>query len=381
MPENQSPKLHIPDLSIKNFRGIQNLSIKKLGRVTLLAGRNGVGKTTILEAIRVYAARGRHDIFEKLLRKRYEYVITHTGEQDSILDYTTLFYGGHASPDQTISIGPNSDQDQLRIEAIKASDLSPMQLDFFADIVPLGSSLQVIRVTCHNSESIIPCFLELPNFSEHPSFPNIPRRLRRRILGDSDLPAPIACESLGPELPSSSILARFWDNMVITNAESMGLRAINLTENDIDGIVVIGGSNGRLGREGRRIMAKVSDSPRYVPLCSLGNGTIRSFAAAVALAHSSDGFLVIDQVENGIHYSALRSFWSMMLEAAQKYNVQVLATTHSFDCVRAFARTSIENEEAEGALVRLDKKDGQVRTVEYSEKELEIAADQDIEVR
>ena len=71
----------------------------------------------------------------------------------------------------------------------------------------------------------------------------------------------------------------------------------------------------------------------------------------------------------------------MMLEAAQKYNVQVLATTHSFDCVRAFARTSIENEEAEGALVRLDKKDGQVRTVEYSEKELEIAADQDIEVR
>ena len=41
------------------FRGIDQLSIPRLGRVTLLAGKNGVGKTTALEASRVFAARGR----------------------------------------------------------------------------------------------------------------------------------------------------------------------------------------------------------------------------------------------------------------------------------------------------------------------------------
>ena len=54
--------LLLPDLHIENFRGIKKLTIPRLGRVTLLAGRNGVGKTTVLDAIRVYAARGRRQV-------------------------------------------------------------------------------------------------------------------------------------------------------------------------------------------------------------------------------------------------------------------------------------------------------------------------------
>ena len=45
--------LLLPDLYIENFRGIRKLSIPRLGRVTLLSGRNGVGKTTVLDAVRV----------------------------------------------------------------------------------------------------------------------------------------------------------------------------------------------------------------------------------------------------------------------------------------------------------------------------------------
>ncbi len=381
MSENQSPKLHLPDLSIRNFRGIQDLSIKKLGRVTLLAGRNGVGKTTVLEAVRVYAARGRYDIFEELLHKRHEYVILHTEEQDFILDYSTLFFDRYASPGQTISIGPNTNEDQLRIEITTTSELSPTQLDLFPEAMPSDSSPQALRVTYHDSKAIIPCFLGSSNFFKPQSFLNMPRALRRKILGDSNLPESVECGSLGPELPSSSALARFWDKTVIISAESLGLRAINLTEKKINRIVAVGDTNGRLRREGRRIMVKAGNFPSYVPLNSLGDGTIRSFATVLALAHNRDGFLVIDEVENGIHHSALRGFWSIVLEAAQKFNVQVFATTHSFDCVRAFAKAAIENEKAEGTLVRLDNKDGQIRTVEYSEKHLEIAADQDIEVR
>lgn len=52
--------LHLPTLAINGFRGIRELSISRLGRVTLLTGDNGVGKTTVLEAVRVFAARGRH---------------------------------------------------------------------------------------------------------------------------------------------------------------------------------------------------------------------------------------------------------------------------------------------------------------------------------
>ena len=50
-------------LSIKGFRGIDQLDIPRLGRVALLAGRNGVGKTTVLDAVRVYAAPGELESF------------------------------------------------------------------------------------------------------------------------------------------------------------------------------------------------------------------------------------------------------------------------------------------------------------------------------
>ena len=65
MAENNN--LHLPDLTIKGFRGIDELSIPRLGRVTLLAGKNSVGKTTVLDAVRIYAARGRYSTLHELL--------------------------------------------------------------------------------------------------------------------------------------------------------------------------------------------------------------------------------------------------------------------------------------------------------------------------
>ena len=71
----------------------------------------------------------------------------------------------------------------------------------------------------------------------------------------------------------------------------------------------------------------------------------------------------------------------MVLQMAHAHNVQVLATTHSWDCVRGFAYAAAEIREAEGVLVRLDRDDRGLHAVEYSEEDLKVAADQGIEVR
>ena len=67
-----SDRLHLRNLSIRGFLGIKDLCIGRLGRVTLLTGRNGVGKTTVLDAVRVYAARGAFPALYQLLRRREE---------------------------------------------------------------------------------------------------------------------------------------------------------------------------------------------------------------------------------------------------------------------------------------------------------------------
>ena len=118
-----------------------------------------------------------------------------------------------------------------------------------------------------------------------------------------------------------------------------------------------------------------------MPLKSLGDGAIRLFGIALALANSQDGFLLIDEAENGIHHSVQTDFWKMIMQTARENNVQVLATTHSWDCVTGFARAAKEVKEVDGLLVRLEKDNGGTRTVEYSEEDLRVGPEQGIEVR
>ena len=191
----------------------------------------------------------------------------------------------------------------------------------------------------------------------------------------------IDCESLGPGLPSNSKLARFWDRVTLTEEEDLSLRALRLTGDGIERVAVVGDENPRYRLFGRRVVVKVPDHARPVPLKSLGDGVTRLFAAALALANSRDGFLVVDEAENGIHYSIQRDFWRLILRAAHQYNVQVLATTHSKDCVAGFARAAIEFGEALGVYLRLERDGDRMRAVEYTEEELQTVADQGIEVR
>ncbi len=71
----------------------------------------------------------------------------------------------------------------------------------------------------------------------------------------------------------------------------------------------------------------------------------------------------------------------MILRTARENNIQVFATTHSFDCVRGFAQAATETEDVSGVLVRLEREEQETRCVRYSEEELAAASEYNIEVR
>ena len=179
---------------------------------------------------------------------------------------------------------------------------------------------------------------------------------------------------------STNEIGRFWDQVALTDAENEAVQVLRLIFGDeVDRVAVVGGESERV-RYGRRVVVKLRSHDRPVPLKSLGDGAIRLFSAAIALANSRGGFLLIDEAENGIHHSVQRDYWRMVLHAADENNVQVIATTHSWDCIKGFAQAAIE-EEAEGVAVRLERDEEGLRAVEYSEEALHIAAEQGIEVR
>lgn len=104
---------------------------------------------------------------------------------------------------------------------------------------------------------------------------------------------------------------------------------------------------------------------------------------AVALEGGRNGILLIDEIENGLHYSVQPDLWRMIFETAQELDVQVFATTHSYDCVQAFQQVSGEHEE-EGMLISLRRKRSdpeKIVAVPIEEEELEYAVETHTDVR
>ena len=381
--EQRDNHLHLPSLPIKGFRGIKELSIERLGRVTLLAGKNSVGKTTILDAVRVYAARAHYTVLSELLESREELsaATDEDGESMEAPDFAALFHGRDASG-TCISIGPKSDTDQLQIAWTTLSDEQAYRLEKFRHGPITNGHVQTLKIVFQDAEQVLPLFISTPKLATDKRTYLYDIRHVRHLFDESEWPPPIGCHSLGPGLLSNNEIAQFWDAIALTDDEDRAVQALKLIlGNEVDRVAVIGDDRSRYRRRGRRVVVKIQGQARPVPLKSLGDGALRLFGVALALANSRDGFLLIDEAENGIHHSVQPDFWRMVFKTAHANNVQVIATTHSFDCVRGFAQAAAECEEVEGALVRLERKDEEMRAVEYSERNLKAAAKQHIEVR
>ena len=365
--------LHVPSLRIEGFRGIESLTINRLGRVTLLAGRNGTGKTTVLDAVRIFADRGRLPSLTAVLNRSEEYGGRMDGRKEITEnpDFEALFHGRQAKTGTSFMIGLVHDsQAQLFVEVFSTDD---MPEEWMSRLGKIAISGQVLRIALGQFEEFVPVFdrdLDTGRWGW-------PRQV---TLVDDGRPKTLRAEVLGPGLLNNLDLDQRWGEIALTEQEPVALRALNLAASHrIGGVAVVSGDTRSRSRS-RRVLVKLEDGER-VPLRSLGDGAVRLFGVAVALAGAAGGLLLIDEAENGIHHSLQYDFWRLVLRAAADNNVQVIATTHGWDCIRGFASASGENDEVEGVVVRLERDKGGLRAVEYSEEELEIATGQGIEVR
>jgi AAA15 family ATPase/GTPase len=65
---------------------------------------------------------------------------------------------------------------------------------------------------------------------------------------------------------------------------------------------------------------------------------LRVLQLALKIFPAKGGFLLIDEFENGLHYSVQERIWQLAFEMAQRLDIQVFATSHSWDCVESFSK-------------------------------------------
>ena len=356
--------LILDSLEIRNFRGLKALEIGKLGRVNLIVGKNSVGKTSVLEALRLYAQ-------PALLRTLINIFL----ERDEI-DRPSLHPGPNLEPPKPLPV-------ELLFSGRTDTFLSDAdRLEILIGTV--GNGLRNLRIwTARDSES--------ENGSDRGTILLFDTQGDIDSLSASDYRAS-EIDDPPPILSKNNLLPCFyrsargmnqiglsslWDFIALTHLESDVFTILQLVAPDIERLALKPIST----RSTTRVpFVSVKGTTAPVPLKSLGDGVNRLFEIALSLVSAKNGFLLIDEVENGLHYSVQGEVWKLIFSVATKLNVQVFATTHSYDCIRAFEAAARENEE-EGRVIRLVQKAGKILVAEFDEEELEIAVDGQIEVR
>jgi len=107
----------------------------------------------------------------------------------------------------------------------------------------------------------------------------------------------------------------------------------------------------------RAVYGRSSDFAVAQPLESFGDGAVRLAGIVLAVLLSRNGTCLIDEVESGLHYSLFPDLWRLLDKLSRDLSVQVFATTHSRDCLDAFAEASAEKD-FDAAFYRLERNPG-----------------------
>ena len=374
-------ELHFPDLHIQGFRGIKDLAIPHLGRVTLITGKNNTGKSSFLEALRLHTENASPWTIYSILAFREEQFrgineADFSHDPESMLSISSLFHGfpQYLEDFGTIVISTRSVSRLLELKMRVASFIERPDSDGNRTLItgqlPLLSvneSTLALVTNTGQGEQVWP--LDGLFQYTHGRRPSVSRASER-----ARMPC-IVVSSYGRE--STAMLGPLWDEVSLTEHEKDVIEALRIIDSSISAISMIGGAGA--SRE-RRAIVRSDRILRPVPLRSFGDGMNRLFAIILSLVNARGGLLLIDEFENGLHYTVQLDAWRMVFQLAQKLNVQVFATSHSKDTIKAFQKAAHESPE-EGMYLRLSRWQGSVIKVAWGEEELAAAIDSRIEMR
>ncbi len=368
-------------LYIRNYRCLKDFKINRLSRINLLTGKNNTGKSSILEAIAIYASNAGSKVINKILEEHNEnfFIKGEKSEENFIKSFSSLFTNRipYFNEEHSIYIGHSPNNSQINDKD------KYIQIQF----------ANILEETSVEGDSI--SFKFNPNLNDDSITFEKGYRVSLMVKMDNLMfffygsdyngiyPHEILYKIENFQLVRSNNVdrkdnAKLFDSIAITDKEQYVIEALKIIEPGTERITFIE-SDSSLERIPVIRLAGLSNT---IQLKSMGDGINRILTIILAMVNAENGYLLIDEFENGLHYTSQIKLWEIIFKLAEKLNVQVFATTHSEDCIFSFERilNSIGNKE-DVLLIRLDKKGDEIKYTEFDSDELRIANERNIEIR
>ncbi|MBM3753759.1 MAG: hypothetical protein FJW38_07240 [Acidobacteria bacterium] len=332
----------LADFRIEGYRCFRDLKLENLRRINLIAGKNSVGKSAVLEAVSIYEKRSLAGIREMLAARGDYSVEMHYWTSELV---APMFYG--SDPDTRFAEYALSSSQRLRV-------------NLGAQVQRQPGRWEIVGETALNRGAYIGPELPVLNFRIDDDDDSL-----RFIVLDGSVPLPANSKTLARGRKciyvrtaprNMDTLCRYLEKIAGTPLEDEVIRILRWVQPDIDRVRT------RSVGQTRVIVYDRRGGATSQPLKRLGDGAVKLMSFALSIANCEDGVCLVDEIENGIHHELFDQLWEAIARFAEELNVQVFATTHSKDCIEAFER-SYRNPKFDAAFYRLERNGADIGAV------------------
>ncbi|WP_346815184.1 AAA family ATPase [Aeromonas hydrophila] len=370
----------LTEFRVQRFRLFDDIKINKLSRVNLIVGKNNSGKSALLEALLLFFSNMSPTDLLEIVNARQE---NWSGRRDFEVTPLRHLFKGHVLPElfkRGFILSSEQKSIEVRIDAYVVDEvqedkiirraLTEKEFKDKGGVVDLDD-IALVSISKEKGRSIR---------SRIMSVDEEVRVLGRRVFMRNPSATPVQYVSTSglSNLRASAL----WDTISLTELEHEVVNGLQLIEPSVTGITFVAESedSGFRSRDGRIPLVKVGGVEEPIPLKSLGDGMTRMFHIILSLACAKNGVLIVDEFENGLHWSVQEGAWDIVFKLSKQLNVQVFTTTHSRDCISSFSE-AWSNEQDAGTFTRLSKRNDGTFVSEYSQILLSDSIDVDVEVR
>lgn len=369
-------------VDLSRYRGFKTFKVSGLSRVNLFVGMNNSGKTALLEGIHFLATGGDPSVLAQAAVRRGELVMRRP-DSPALVEVSHFFHGHQLALDRDFVLAGNNGYSPVSVKVIAPSH------DRHVNEVPPNRPPRptqfAIKIEGGRRQSPEPRLYPLTRdggvLFEDPA----PWRYEvdeRSLFGRQIRATETASRFIGTDLVDAMALAEMLDGVAVLGNEAMLSDALRLLDSRLQYIRQLSGLT-TLGYRGSRagVIAKLDEPEAPIPLGSLGEGMRRILTLAAALATTRGGYLFIDELDTGLHFTVMHKMWELVITTATAYDIQVFATTHSYDCIYGLAKLFRRQPDLKQlcAVQRIEAEKSE--SVAFEPEEILAAIQQDIEIR
>lgn len=340
------------EIEIFNFRGFDYIQIDSLAKLNVFVGANNVGKSSILEAVFMLSG-----MSNPIIPARINFQRTPSANDMSSMRY--LFHNIDFTNRPLLRAKSGTHTRRLTFYPF-----TPINADPTSDDISVHAGIKQLNFDFDNKEE--------GTFSHHSSlFTDPSGRLVRTT--DSNYQEELSCLFIPADKNDTNATNNF-ATLVKRNKKQIVIDALREFDPQIESIEAL--PDGLyLAMKGVR---------ELLPISMAGDGVRRMINIISSIANEEHNIVVIDEFDNGLHYSAHKLMWQVLLRFIESRDIQLFVTTHNLECLQSL-KNVLQNDETLQDLANVynivkTQQQG-FQSYRYSFDELKEAINNEIEIR